>query len=259
MPTPTVVGIFYYRIVAPVNEPDHVVLTVANVVVIRAVVVHGDHIPVRVVAEQQLVVARYLRDQHRPMVAVLRRRAVDRLLRPESVLVVGVGGRGRTVRRARQPPPLPCHRVAAVGGGVAARIVADRFPVVARQLIGPSLVFRFISIGDRSRRHAQRPAVSNIGVFLFGEQVPTVVIGVDDRFVQYAVILSCELVQRVVLVIDVGGILLNVRDIPVVVIGIEERRILIVLVQIQQIAAEGLIQLVPMVIQHRRSLVLSGN
>ena len=136
MPAPTVVAIFYNAVVVAVNEPDDVVLPVANVVVIRAVVVHGNRVPVRVIAEQQFVAARHLRDQHRAMVAVLRRRAVDRLLRPESVLVVGVGGRGRTVRRARQPPPLPCHRVAAVGGGVAARIVADRFPVVARQLIG---------------------------------------------------------------------------------------------------------------------------
>lgn len=248
---PTVVRVFYYRVVVAVNEADDVVLPVADIVVIRTVVVHGDHIAVCIVAEQQRIRARHLRDQHRAVVAVLRRRAVDHLLGSQPVLIIGIGGRGRAVRRARQPPPLPCHRVAAVGGGVAARVVADRFPIVARQLICPSLVFRFISIGDRSSRLAQRPAVGNIGVLLFGEQVPPVVIGVDDRFVQYAVILSCELVQRIVLVIDVGGILLNVRNIPVVVIGIEERRILIVLVQIQQIAAEGLIQLVPMVIQHR--------
>ena len=104
MLAPTVVAIFYDAVIVPVNEADDVVLPVANVVVIRAVVVHGDHVPVRVVAEQQLVAARYLRDQHRAVVAVLRRRAVDRLLRPEAVFVVGVGGRGRTVRRARQPP-----------------------------------------------------------------------------------------------------------------------------------------------------------
>ena len=49
---PTVVGIFYYRIVVAVNEADDVVLPVANVVLIRTVVVHGDHIAVRVIAEQ---------------------------------------------------------------------------------------------------------------------------------------------------------------------------------------------------------------
>lgn len=38
------------------------------------------------------------------MVAVLRRRAVDRLLSPQPVLIIGVGGRGRAVRRTRQPP-----------------------------------------------------------------------------------------------------------------------------------------------------------
>ena len=50
-------------------------------------------------------------------------------------------------------------------------------------------MLRLISIGDRSRWLAQRPAVGNVGVFRFGEQVSPVVIGIDDRFVQYAVIL----------------------------------------------------------------------
>ena len=98
------------------------------------------------------------------MITVLRRRAVDRLLRAEAVLIVRIRQRISIACRTRQPPTLPCHRVAAVGGGVAARVVADRFPIVARQLICPGLVFHFISIGDRSRRLAQRPAVGDVSI-----------------------------------------------------------------------------------------------
>ena len=65
MPAPTVVAIFYNAVVVAVNEPDDVVLPVADIVVIRAVVVHGDHIAIRIVAEQQLVAARHLRAAHR--------------------------------------------------------------------------------------------------------------------------------------------------------------------------------------------------
>ena len=103
---PTVVRVFYYRVVVAVNEADDVVLPVADIVVIRTVVVHGDHIAVCIVAEQQRIRARHLRDQHRAVVAVLRRRAVDHLLGSQPVLIIGIGGRGRAVRRARQPPSL---------------------------------------------------------------------------------------------------------------------------------------------------------
>lgn len=136
---PAIVSIFYYGIVAAVNEADDVALPIADIVVIGAVVVHGDHVPARVVAEQELVAARALRDQHRPVVAVVGGRAVDRLLRPQSVLVVGVGYGVRAVRCARQPAPLPRHRVAAVGGRVAACIVADVLAIVTRELIRPLL------------------------------------------------------------------------------------------------------------------------
>ena len=52
LPAPAVIGVFYYRVVAPVNEADDVVLPVADIVVIRTVVVHGDRFPVRVITEQ---------------------------------------------------------------------------------------------------------------------------------------------------------------------------------------------------------------
>ena len=85
---PAVVGVFYYRVVTPVNQTDDVVLPIADIVIIRAVVVHGDRVPVRVITEQQLVAARHLRNQHRTMIPVLCRRPVHRLLRAQPVLIV---------------------------------------------------------------------------------------------------------------------------------------------------------------------------
>ena len=59
---PAIVSIFYYGVVAAVNQADDVALPIADIVVIGAVVVHGDHVAVCVVAEQELVAARHLRD-----------------------------------------------------------------------------------------------------------------------------------------------------------------------------------------------------
>ncbi len=48
---PAVVGVFYYRVVAPVNETDDVVLPVTDIVVIRTVEVDGNDISGCIVAE----------------------------------------------------------------------------------------------------------------------------------------------------------------------------------------------------------------
>ena len=149
LPAPAIVSIFYYGVVAAVNQADDIALSVADVVVIGAVEADSHNVAVCVVAEQELVAARDLRDQHRTMIAVLCRRAIDRLLRPQSVLVVGVGYGVRAICRARQPAPLPCHRIAAIGGRIAVRVVTDVLAIVARELIRPLLIGAVVSIGDR--------------------------------------------------------------------------------------------------------------
>ena len=168
------------------------------------------------------------------MVAVLRGRSVDRLLRADTILVVGVGNGICAIRCARQPAPLPCHRIAAIGGRIAVRVVTDVLAVVTRELIRPLLIGAVVPIGDRICRFLQRPAVGNIGVLLFGEQIPAIVIGINDRLIQYAVVLTGELVQTVVLVIDMVRPLLDVRDVPVCIVGILVRIIRTVLVRGQQ-------------------------
>ena len=85
MPAPAVVGVFYYRVVAPVNETDDVILPVADIIVIYAVVVDGNHIACRIVTEQQSVIARDLRDQRGAVVVVIGYCPVDGLLRADSV------------------------------------------------------------------------------------------------------------------------------------------------------------------------------
>ena len=52
LPAPAVIGVFYYGIVITVNQTDNVVLPVADIVVIRTVVVDGRYIAVRIVTEQ---------------------------------------------------------------------------------------------------------------------------------------------------------------------------------------------------------------
>ena len=230
MPAPAVIGVFYYGIVITVNQTDNVVLPVADIVVIRTVVVHGDRVPVRVIAEQQLVAARHLRNQHRTMIPVLCRRPVHRLLRAQPVLIVRIRQRISIACRPRQPPPLPRHRVAPVGRRVPARIVPNRFPVVARQLIRPRLVLRLISIGDRVRCRPQRAAVRNVGILGLIQNVATIIVGVRDRLVEDAVVLANKLIQRIVLVIEVRITLLNVGNVPVRIILVLVRGVAAVLI-----------------------------
>ena len=52
MPAPAVIGVFYYGIVITVNQTDNVVLPVADIVVIRTVVIDRRYIACRIVAEQ---------------------------------------------------------------------------------------------------------------------------------------------------------------------------------------------------------------
>ena len=52
LPAPTVIGVFYYGIVITVNQTDNVVLPVADIVVIRTVVIDRRYIACRIVAEQ---------------------------------------------------------------------------------------------------------------------------------------------------------------------------------------------------------------
>ena len=85
LPAPAVIGVFYYGIVITVNQTDNVVLPAADIIVIYAVVVDGNHIACRIVAEQQSVIARDLRDQRGAVVVVIGCYSIDGLLRADSI------------------------------------------------------------------------------------------------------------------------------------------------------------------------------
>ena len=85
MPAPAVIGVFYYGIVITVNQTDNVVLSIANIVVIRTVVIDRRCIACRIVAEQQSVIVRDLRDQRGAVVVVIGYCPVDGLLRADSI------------------------------------------------------------------------------------------------------------------------------------------------------------------------------
>lgn len=51
LPAPAVIGIFYYGIVITVNQTDNIVLPIADIVVIRTVVIDRRCIAARIVAE----------------------------------------------------------------------------------------------------------------------------------------------------------------------------------------------------------------
>ena len=52
LPAPAIIGIFYYGIVITVNQTDNIVLPIADIVVIRTVVIDRRYIACRIVAEQ---------------------------------------------------------------------------------------------------------------------------------------------------------------------------------------------------------------
>ncbi len=52
LPAPTVIGVFCYGIVVAANQTDNIVLPVADIVVIRTVVIDRRYIAARIVTEQ---------------------------------------------------------------------------------------------------------------------------------------------------------------------------------------------------------------
>ena len=74
------------------------------------------------------------------MIVIVGRYSINSLLRTDSILVIGIGNVVRSVCSCCKLSSVPRHCVAAVGGRVAACIIANFFSVVGRQLIRPALV-----------------------------------------------------------------------------------------------------------------------
>ena len=52
LPAPAIIGVFYYGIVVAANRAENIVIPVADIVVIRTVVIDRRYIAVRIVTEQ---------------------------------------------------------------------------------------------------------------------------------------------------------------------------------------------------------------
>ena len=87
---PAIVSIFYYGVVAAVNQADDVALPIADIVVICSIVIDRNDIAACIIAKQQRIVTRDLRNQDRTVVVVIRYNTINGLLGTNSVLVAGL-------------------------------------------------------------------------------------------------------------------------------------------------------------------------
>ena len=155
--SPRIVSIFYLGCACAVNDLDNIALRVAQIVVFRAVEVYGYRAAGRVVAEQQLIRPSLHTNQDGPVVEIIRVNIIDRLLLPQTVLVVFKRQRIRSVACACELLAAPTEGIPAIGRRVAHAVVADRIVSVFLQLIGPSCAV--IGITDRIYRCQRRQQV----------------------------------------------------------------------------------------------------
>ena len=221
--SPAVIGVFYHGGPGPVNELDYISLAVAQVVIVRPVVVHRCRVASGVVAEPQRVVPLDEPDQHTAVVVVIcmdiifRIGMVLRFLLPQAVRVVSEGIVVCPAAYTRQLLPAPGQSLAPVGRRVPHGVVDDRLSVVADQLVLPAA--GRIAIGDRACGCA-RILRRCVGIDLLLRQVPPQVVGIRHRLIGEPVVLPDQLVCAVVLVGDEGAPPSDRGYVPVVVVGV---------------------------------------
>ena len=93
---PRIVDIFYHTHAAFVHKAHYIILAVSQIIVLRAVVVHGYRLAVGIVAEQQRFSRRYLRHEQTAVVAERCGHSVYCLARAYALFVIGVAC-GQTV------------------------------------------------------------------------------------------------------------------------------------------------------------------
>ena len=195
-PTPGVVGVLHDYIPARVVQPNDVPLAVVQVVVLRAVQVHGQQRAVGVVAVVDGIRAVRLVRDPAVDVGVARGHAVYRFRDAVAVGVVGEGQRAARLAHARQLAALcPGIRPLAVREQVADFIVLEAATVVAGQQVSPAAAIR-IAIGYRIQRRAE--GSRRIGIFAFAEYVSCCVVRPGPRFPSGLVILASQLSKIVV-------------------------------------------------------------
>ena len=229
---PCIVGIFYHTRAAAVHKADNIILAVAEIEVLRAVVIDADYVAARVVGVELLYLAcaaaLHLRHEQAPVVVESGGNAVYSFAAAYALLVVGVARCGVVPRKALQTLAFPGQRVAPVAERVADLVIGDGLPVVARELVLPRTV---VGIGNGVRRRTQR--AGGIGVLLLFQEVARIVIGVGRRLVREAVVYPCKLVQRIIGVACACAAFRDRRYVAVVIVGIGVGGLAAVLIALQ--------------------------
>ena len=150
-------------------------------------------------------------------------RAVDRLLGSDAVLVVGVLDAIAGVRQTFQlTTHCPGQGLAQIAGRIADRVITDRLAVEGNQLVVPS---RVVAVAVRGSRRTKRAVTGGVRVIVPVLDVATGIVGEGPGVVGAAnrVVLTNQLAQAIVIVLDPVAALGDHRDIAQAVIAVVNR------------------------------------
>lgn len=214
--SPGVVGVLHDDIAVRIIQSNDVPLAVVQVVVLRAIQVHGQQRAVGVVAVVDGIRAVRLVRDPAVDVGVRRGHAVYSFRGAIAVGVVGEGQRAARLAHAHELAALcPGIRPLAVREQVADLIVLEAAAVVAGQQVAPAAAVR-IAIGYRIQRRAETARC--IGIFALAEYVSCRVIRPRPGLSGGLVVFAGQLAK---IVIDIGrrtAVCRDRRDIPTVII-----------------------------------------
>ena len=197
----------------------------------RRPVLHPDRASVRVIQIQAQNIVPFLRDDLRPRQIVVVRDAVHRLAGPDSLIVVRVGTdvvrHNRTHIVLGQLSAIPLHEylVSVVVrifnlDRVADLVICDAIPAIRGQQIAPIGVI--VTIGNGRIQGRRRCVCSGQRIFLLGEQIPRVVIGIHIGPIGNAVVLPDQLPKVIIRIAICRAVVLRDRgDVPVIVICVK--------------------------------------
>ena len=115
-PSPCVVPVLYHETSGTVKHSNNIALKIMEIHVLRTVEVHHGRPTLGVVVEMHVVAALLQVGEQRPVVGIVRSRAVDHLLRPHAVVpVLELNGGAAPLHLPQLTPCLP-YTIPAEGG-----------------------------------------------------------------------------------------------------------------------------------------------
>ena len=196
-----------------VKQSYDISLTISQVIVFCAVIVDAHCFPCGVVAEVQALARALLCHQQTSLIGVAGCGSIYGLGGSQAIVVISVGPGSPRLADAGEISSTPPEGPATVGGRVSDGVIADALPVVGGQLVLPGVP---IAVGVSCCDCSQ--SSRGVGVFLLRVQVSSLVIGISDTLVQELVVLTGQLLKRVVLIFNLFPIISNFNDISVIII-----------------------------------------